>query len=410
MYCYNLLSEDFFDKLKDLLKDEPYDKGLNGKIYIIDYGDKKLAVKYIKNFNFRAFSEVDNFLRTTKMKEYYPYLDIINIHGLCIDNNDIYIVMDYVPLTLNKYYKDDFKALQIPENLRKIIDLGFTLTTLHKMCIYHRDIHGGNILLDVDNNNNIKNVYLIDFGASFYSVEYYNSEYRLSNLSKQDNDLLNLLLSEKTYSSDIQNKILEYETAKPELSIGKFLTPYSIVPRTVDIKVIEIEIPERIDIEQRLSGLEEFIKNLKFEKYTNSVALAISFIEVNLRHERLLSDEELKKLYQILYVFFTRRMELYDYNNKPIGDVEPEHVEIMKGLGFIIYNDALSHVINRMENPEIIEGEVRDMNAKYLDVEEESEIYYDRKDIHILESKEIILNFLINHKHTFNLHPDDWFM
>ena len=87
MYCYNLLSEDFFDKLKDLLKDEPYDKGLNGKIYIIDYGDKKLAVKYIKNFNFRAFSEVDNFLRTTKMKEYYPYLDILNIHGLCIDNN-----------------------------------------------------------------------------------------------------------------------------------------------------------------------------------------------------------------------------------------------------------------------------------------------------------------------------------
>lgn len=104
-----------------------------------------------------------------------------------------------VPIFVGKYYNGgalfesshQFKTYSLEESLLICHDLLLGLSELHGRKIAHRDLHGGNILLEKNSGNDkIKGAYISDFGLSMFNAQNYDMQADVSNLKWQLREVL----------------------------------------------------------------------------------------------------------------------------------------------------------------------------------------------------------------------------
>lgn len=117
----------------------PHEKSKNGRVYEQQYLNEIRKISKLRNNN------------------------IITIYDAKIINNEIYMsAMEYIEgKPLDKWLKSNCQILKRIEVCKKILK---TVLEYQNIGVIHGDLHGGNILIDEDDN-----VHLIDFGTSLFA-------------------------------------------------------------------------------------------------------------------------------------------------------------------------------------------------------------------------------------------------
>ena len=132
--------------------------GSYGKVYQVEIDDKIYALKetnFIREYLVNAYlNEINNLKIINKIK---PKI-APTYYKSWINNNKGYILLEYINCgTLKDYIEKNKLSKKDYNELRKLINI------LHKNNLFHRDLHGGNILVEC--NKKIR-FYLNDFGLS----------------------------------------------------------------------------------------------------------------------------------------------------------------------------------------------------------------------------------------------------
>jgi tRNA A-37 threonylcarbamoyl transferase component Bud32 len=199
------------DNISDYLIDKKYkfikyiNSGFYGNVYLYKKNNKFYACK-IETLNDNE--EVDDFIKR-KNKE-YELSKIIGINHIgpkiykndyIVTDNKLYniLIMDYIEgdtlynyLIEKKYSEDKINEIKIVINDK--------LNKLHKLNIFHRDLHLNNIMI-VEKKNKF-NIYFIDFGLSIKKNKISN------NLSNKNLKVINYIDIMNKSKVNIQNIII----------------------------------------------------------------------------------------------------------------------------------------------------------------------------------------------------------
>ena len=136
--------------------------GGSSEIYLVtDDKDNKYVIKIIKNEHKNEGINEKNIL------EYLPPICrkySVSIHSSKLENENIVLIMDYKPGTIElyNYLENNFNQLNKFNRLVIMKNLIYGLSILHSCGVVHRDINPLNILL----NPNTLDIYYIDFGLA----------------------------------------------------------------------------------------------------------------------------------------------------------------------------------------------------------------------------------------------------
>lgn len=157
----NLLSDNFTLYTPVVLSDDEWASGAFGKVYVVDTPTGKIAVKSVPELK----DHVNRELETCKQLASENHPNIVQLLGCWIENTTLFLVMEFIPETLNSL----LKRLLLSKMRMKIclmnelmLQLACALEYLEKIKLMHRDIKPDNILVDVLANRLV----LADFGSA----------------------------------------------------------------------------------------------------------------------------------------------------------------------------------------------------------------------------------------------------
>lgn len=156
-----------YEQLENLDKTK-IGRGTYAKVYKSTWKNETVAIKIMKNTVSLTYSECEN---EKDIHKYLSELKAPNIVGYCgyaiekskLGNFKYYIVMEYVPYSLNKHIIFDEQPFVWQARYKLINGMTRGISFLHQHQIVHRDIKSENILIDEEGNAKI-----CDFGLSKY--------------------------------------------------------------------------------------------------------------------------------------------------------------------------------------------------------------------------------------------------
>lgn len=123
--------------------------------------DRQVAVKILHEAYKEASEFIERFHREAKAAAKLSHPNIVSIYDVGIDNDDHYIVMEYVPGNTLKDKIRDEGALKIPDVIKIAKDIAKGLAHAHLNNLVHCDIKPHNILMTADGHAKIA-----DFGIA----------------------------------------------------------------------------------------------------------------------------------------------------------------------------------------------------------------------------------------------------
>ena len=144
-----------------VLSDDEWASGAFGKVYVVDTPTGKIAVKSVPELK----GHVNRELETCKQLASENHPNIMQLLGYWIENTTLFLVMEFMPETLNSLLKRLLLAkmrMKICLMNELMLQLACALEHLDKIKLMHRDIKPDNILVDVLTNRLV----LADFGSA----------------------------------------------------------------------------------------------------------------------------------------------------------------------------------------------------------------------------------------------------
>ena len=123
--------------------------------------DRQVAVKILHEAYKEASEFIERFHREAKAAAKLSHPNIVSIYDVGVDNDDHYIVMEYVPGNTLKDKIRDEGALKIPDVIKIAKDIASGLAHAHLNNLVHCDIKPHNILMTADGHAKIA-----DFGIA----------------------------------------------------------------------------------------------------------------------------------------------------------------------------------------------------------------------------------------------------
>ena len=144
-----------------ILGDEEWASGSFGKVHVVDTPTGRIAVKSVPELE----DNVNRELETCKVLASENHANIVQLIGYWIENKTLFLVMEFMPETLNSILERLLLAkmrMKICLMYELMLQLACALEYLEKIRLMHRDIKPDNILVDVCNNRLV----LADFGSA----------------------------------------------------------------------------------------------------------------------------------------------------------------------------------------------------------------------------------------------------
>lgn len=215
----------------------------NNKKYLLKYQPNKSFVELVFNIYIKSLTlEKSNFL--------IPELFIVNS-----DNSYFYIIEKY-DIDLNKYFNilyENNKFLPFD----KIIEIGLflieSIRILHKNNIIHCDLKLENIVVNIDENNNIKELKIIDFDVSVFN----NIPEKLHNISEKYEKILNNKKQRGTRIYMLKNGHIEFKNDLYSLGVVLLILLY----KNVKLLILQKKNIKYQNILKKLNYLKENIEN-----------------------------------------------------------------------------------------------------------------------------------------------------
>jgi len=144
----------------DLTLEKRIGKGNFGEVWMGKYLGLDVAIK-------RLFFTDDDFMQKYIEREMETltglmHPNIVQLLGICTENNDVYIITEFVTGgNLRKKLKDKSIPLSWTTRVRYALDVALAMTYLHHKSIMHRDLKSPNLL--IGGNNRVK---VCDFGLA----------------------------------------------------------------------------------------------------------------------------------------------------------------------------------------------------------------------------------------------------
>ena len=140
-------------KLGDLILKKKIGEGGQAKVYMGTFEDKQVAVKVMKNVDYKCFAHELVIL---------AFLDHVNIpkfYGIVREKNVLSLVFEFIEgKTLDEYKPTDFNVQQ---KYHMIYELASCLEYIHSKKFIHRDLKPENLMLGKNGH-----IYLIDFSIA----------------------------------------------------------------------------------------------------------------------------------------------------------------------------------------------------------------------------------------------------
>lgn len=132
--------------------------GGQGKIYNVEHiSGKRMILKEYNNY-----SNCINEITILKLLNKHIEKSVVNIYGILFIDNKIYIVEEFLYMTLDEYFKIINYTNKFSYNIL-LYKLLLLVDIINKIGIIHKDLNIYNIMIDFSNNFK-----LIDFGISIY--------------------------------------------------------------------------------------------------------------------------------------------------------------------------------------------------------------------------------------------------
>ena len=186
-------------KLQDLKLINKIGEGGQAKVYMGTYENNKVAIKVMKNVDYKCFAH------ELVILAFLDHKNIPKFYGIVREENVLCLVFEFIEgKTLDRYKVTDFKTEQ---KYNMIYQLACCLEFIHNRKFIHRDLKPENIILG-------KNgfIYLIDFSIAKVLT---NSEYTLT----RTKGTLNYLAPECLDPSEMneEKEIISKVTAKEDV-------------------------------------------------------------------------------------------------------------------------------------------------------------------------------------------------
>ena len=183
-------------KLQDLKLINKIGEGGQAKVYMGTYENNKVAVKVMKNVDYKCFAH------ELVILAFLEHKNIPKFYGIVREPNALFLVFEFIEgKTLDKYKFTDFTTEQ---KYHMMYQLACCLDFIHNRKFIHRDLKPENIMLGKDGY-----IYLIDFSIAKVLT---NGEYTLTRTKGTLNYLAPECLDPSEMSED--KEIISKVTAK----------------------------------------------------------------------------------------------------------------------------------------------------------------------------------------------------
>ena len=186
-------------KLQDLKLINKIGEGGQAKVYMGTYENHKVAVKVMKNVDYKCFAH------ELVILAFLEHKNIPKFYGIVREPNALFLVFEFIEgKALDQYKVTDFTTEQ---KYNMIYQLACCLEFIHNRKFIHRDLKPENIMLGKDNY-----IYLIDFSIAKVLT---NAEYTLTRTKGTLNYLAPECLEPSEMSED--KEIISKVTAKVDV-------------------------------------------------------------------------------------------------------------------------------------------------------------------------------------------------
>jgi serine/threonine protein kinase len=209
----------------------------NNKTYLLKYQPNKSFVELIFNTYIKLFSSKniieDSPLFLEKNINFANFL--IPIMFIVNSDNSYFYIIEKYHTDLNKYFNilyENNKILSFDKIIEIVLFLIKSILILHKNNIIHCDLKLENIVVNIDENNDIKELKIIDFDVSVFN----NIPKELDNISEKYKKILNNKKQRGTRIYMLKNESMEFNNDIYSLGIVLLILLYKNIKLLISQK------------------------------------------------------------------------------------------------------------------------------------------------------------------------------